>query len=395
MSVTREEYRHALKLRRLPTHMAYRFGKTRLKSMRLQTGKLLTSGQRQRSEYLLHMALFAASSSVAPPRRTHKYDQFRFMTPAAFLRAAGHKCGTCSSLYMQSLVNRGLLPTTVEYLEIPPEIADSGRPVEAFAPEELWKLARPNYALMLAGKTGGDGHMIRRVTLDRFWRGFAKCRVARATRVLDTGCGEGRLLRIVRHKTPHAFGLELRPAGFAHNAHGAVRVKASRLQDASQAFGDMRFDLVILNLVLEWISDLPVAAASVRHLLARQGRAVVTLTPPEFTKSGQWVKRRGQFAWLTTKPVRTAPFLTMVNRLVGPVWYYPRSTADYLHFFGAAGMRCVDAQHIFTDTYTSPSELRGLLGEVPALVRHTMLPAFTVLEFSASDKAPGPPSHLT
>jgi SAM-dependent methyltransferase len=381
MPIDHAEYSDIVDSKRLSDTIAKRFARTRLAGIRLNGGRLIISGSRQRTKYLLHMAVFNATTNDPLPTRTSKYEEFKFFSPAQFLEVSGRICGTCSSLYLQSLVNRGVLPSTVEYLEISPEIADSDRKLENYSPDELWRLAGQNYSLLLEGKIGGDGHFIRSLTLDRFLDSFIRKEIKRGVRVLDLGCGEGRFLEKIGNRTEFARGLELVESVLKEQRIPLERVKVGNLYDASKIFRDLRFDWVVLNLMLQYIPNLNKAARVIRSLLVENGKVLVTMTTPEFTKNGQWIKEKDKFNWFITKPLRRERVLAMINRLVGPVWLYPRSTIDFLNIFGKNRLYCIDGQHIYLDTYLSPGELSKVLKAYPSLIRHEMLPAFTVLKF--------------
>jgi hypothetical protein len=120
---------------------------------------------------------------------------------------------------------------------------------------------------------------------------------------------------------------------------------------------------------------------AIRSLLVKNGKVLVTMPPPEFSKNGKWLKKKDIFNWLITKPSRRKEELVMINRLVGPVWFYPRSTVDILNSFGKNGLYCINAEHIYLDSYLTRKERLKILKSYPALVRHEMLPAFTALTF--------------
>lgn len=381
MPVEKEEYNIAVSLGQLPDAISNRFAKEKFTDARIDGGELLISGLRQRTNYLLYMAIFKATADCKLPTITAKYDELKFLSTTEILEVNRGVFGTCISLYFQSLVNLGILPSTIEYLEVPPEVAESDRKLEDYSPEELWEFAGLNYPLLLKGKDGGDGHFIRSLTIEKFLEEFIEKEISQGVKVLDLGSGEGSFLEKIGDKTEFVYGLELVENISENHKTTSKQVCVGTLYDAPEIFKDIRFDWVILNLVLSWISNLEEAVRAIRSLLMKNGKVLVTLTPPEFTKNGQWIKKNDEFYWITTKPSRREKELKMINRLIGPLWFYPRSTTDYLNIFGNNGLYCIEAKEIYIDTYLSDEEYSKVLRIYPSLIRHQMLPAFTIFKF--------------
>ncbi len=381
LEVPRCEFEKCVETSEVATETAVLISRQRFGGMPIHGGRLLISGSRQRTDYLLHMAVCTVTLNQSPPDPSAKYDKHAFFTPEEMLEASGRRLGTCCSLYFQGLINRGCIAPTCNYLEIPPEIADSGRPLENYTPDELWRLAAPNYSLLVHGLTGGEGHLVRNLVLDRFLAQFIDRHVTCEARVIDVGCGEGRLLERLRRKTNRAIGLELveasstSPAAAEYIFHGSA-------YDARRLIGRADFDLAIMNLLVFWLADLDAAFRAVGELLIPRGRVVLTSTPPEFTKNGNWVLTDGNYNWVTTGALRRDRILTMINRSVGPLWFYPRSTANILNSAAKAGLRCDGATDLYLDTFLTGPELGKVLQQYPYLRRHQMLPAFCALTFS-------------
>lgn len=381
MAVNKAEYDTAIRSEIHSMKLLQRLATSQLGGIHLERVKFLVSGSRQRTHYLLHMAVFSAMSSVLPDKKAEKYDDLQICTPFEFLQKNNHMCGTCVSLYFQNLVKRGDLPPTIYYLEVPPELADSKRALEDYSPEELWRLAAPNYSLLMKGNAGGEGHFIRAFTLDRFLENFINKESRKEIRVLDLGSGDGALLEKILENTQHAYGLELvedlpvRSAVVKHIIRG-------NLYNVPVTLRRKRFDWIVLNLMLHWLPDLNGACSCISSLLSNRGKVLVTVTPPEFTKNGQWERRDDGFTWVMTEPLRRGRSLAMINRTVGPLWFYPRSTIDVIRTFGWNGLSCISGQEIYIDSYLSPEERKNVLISHPSLVRHEMLPVFTVFVFS-------------
>jgi SAM-dependent methyltransferase len=302
------------------------------------------------------------------------------MTPEEMLRASGRRFGTCCSLYFQGLINRGSITPTCTYLELPPDLADSDRALEEYTQEDLWKLAAPNYSLLVHGQTGGEGCLLRDLVLDRFLDQLAKSPIVHGRNVLDVGCGEGRLLAKLRPQTRNVVGLELVEDVTPSLGVLDCIVRGS-VYDAPRLLGRDKFDLAVMNLLVFWLADLDLALRSVSEVLAPGGQLVITTTPPEFTKNGDWVLTGGAYNWIVTVPLRRDRMLTMINRAVGPLWFYPRSSAEILDAAGKNGLRCSGAENLYLDSYLSREELSQVLLNHPSLRRHQMLPAFTTFTF--------------
>lgn len=374
------EYTEAVNSGSLTTTTMDRFSWKGLGGTPLCGGRLLVAGTRLRTAYSLKMAIFMATSPCAPRLSVGKYDRWACMTPDEMLEASGRRCGTCCSLYLQGLINCGRITPTCIYLELPPDLADSDQTLGEYSPEELWRLAAPNYALLERGETGGEGHILRGLILDRFLDSFLDSQVTPATRVLDAGCGEGGVLERVASRTQLGVGLELVDRLPARETV-AKKVVRGNLYDAPRLFGHSQFDLVILNLMVFWLEDLDSAAASISGVLSENGCVLVTTTPPEFTKNGDWILTGGGFNWVVKRPLRRERMLTMINRCVGPLWFYPRCIADILTSFGSKGLYCTGAKQLYLDTYVNDEELFQVLEQNLSLRRHQMLPAFTAITF--------------
>src|SRR5919205_1489333 len=172
MSVSRLEYESALKTALLPETARKEFLSRILPGIHFQNVELAISGMRCRGGNLLSMAVFTAQTTDLPPSSTEKYELFRYFTPEEFLDSTHGLCGTCVSLYFESLWRLRSIPSALKYLELVPEIADSNRNLDSYDYQELWELAAGNYSLLLRDKTGGDGITIRSLTLEKFLDAF-------------------------------------------------------------------------------------------------------------------------------------------------------------------------------------------------------------------------------
>ncbi|MGD9891962.1 MAG: class I SAM-dependent methyltransferase [Dehalococcoidia bacterium] len=124
---------------------------------------------------------------------------------------------------------------------------------------------------------------------------FAMLGDVRGRRVLDAGCGQGYLCRLLARRGAIVTGVE--PAGslyhYAVGREATDRLGITYLQaDLSEFTGPVpRFDAVVANMVLMGIPDYEAAMASCVAALRPGGRLVVSLQHPCFEESAAaWTK---------------------------------------------------------------------------------------------------------
>lgn len=171
------------------------------------------------------------------------------------------------------------------------------------------------------------------------------------------------------------------PVALASRADRMLRVRSGRIEEAASTYGPQAFSRVVLNLVCQWLPNLDSAVGAVAEVTQLGGRVLVTLVPPEFSKNGHFSGRVVSGHWLIDKPVRRKPFLTMINRMVGPLWFFPRTTPEYLTTFAKFQLYCRRAEYIFIDSLLTDLEKETLFKERPLLERHREIPAFLAIEF--------------
>jgi arsenite methyltransferase len=107
-------------------------------------------------------------------------------------------------------------------------------------------------------------------------------------RVLDIGCGTGRLTRwIAARLGPKGSVVGIDPLeeriGVARSHGGQFEV--GRAEELG-AFEDASFDAVCLSSVFHWVSDKARALAEIRRVLRPGGRLAATTTPQELVRAG-------------------------------------------------------------------------------------------------------------
>jgi ubiquinone/menaquinone biosynthesis C-methylase UbiE len=110
--------------------------------------------------------------------------------------------------------------------------------------------------------------------------------VGRGERVLDVGCGTGRLARWIAERIApggHVVGIDPlvdRITLARSRPVAGLSFDVGQAEDLS-AFADGSFDAVCMSAVLHWVSDKPKALAQVRRVLRPGGRLGVTTVPRE------------------------------------------------------------------------------------------------------------------
>jgi len=104
---------------------------------------------------------------------------------------------------------------------------------------------------------------------------FIARRYARPGRLLDIGCGNGRLLHLAASDGWEVEGVEM-PGGMAEKTAARLGVPVHEgVFPGSMPVLEGRFDLVVLRHVLEHIPDPPAAIEAIRSLLTEGGEALL------------------------------------------------------------------------------------------------------------------------
>ena len=161
-------------------------------------------------------------------------------------------------------------------------------------------------------------------------------------RVLDAGCGEGYLARILAARGARVTGIDLSPQlialARAKDTAGAIEYRVADLSAPLPADAG-RFDAIASYLVLNDMEDYRGFATTVGQLLTPGGRAVLALNNPYASV----VRKRmpDYFASDTTHPCGLAAGGVHVV-------FYHRTLGEYLDAFLSTGLRLmklVDVDH--------------------------------------------------
>ena len=108
--------------------------------------------------------------------------------------------------------------------------------------------------------------------------------IAPDSRVLDLGCGDGKLLRYLwEQRRAHGYGIEIDDANVVACVQNDVNVLQMNLESGLSTFGDNSFDCVILSQTLQAVRH---TEAIMREML-RVGREVIV----SFPNFGHWTGR--------------------------------------------------------------------------------------------------------
>jgi SAM-dependent methyltransferase len=191
--------------------------------------------------------------------------------------------------------------------------------------------------------------------------------------VLDAGCGEGYLSRILAVRGARVTGVDLAPRLIElAGQKGSSSEIVYRTADLSVPQPELasRFDAVASYLVLNDVEEYRGFAETLARSLKTGGRAVLGFNNP--------------YSYMLRRGLGSAYFESGSMHPCGlkssgvPVWFYHRTLPEYLDAFLDAGLRLtrmVDLER------PSMAERRTRGEELPP---HDQLPHFTVLAFSKS-----------
>ncbi len=114
--------------------------------------------------------------------------------------------------------------------------------------------------------------------------------IAEGARVLDVGCGSGRLARWIAERVgPSGSVAGIDPLAervdIARAGGGATRFEVGQAEDLG-AFEDASFDAVCMSAVLHWVVDKAKAVSEAHRVLRPGGRLGVTTLPHELRGAG-------------------------------------------------------------------------------------------------------------
>ena len=181
-----------------------------------------------------------------------------------------YRCGVCGQMATSPRLREHDLPTLYgtyyprRLIDVAALGRDLGNPWTAVARVRRW-IAGGNYQGQYYARTG--------------------------MKVLDYGCGTGRTLLEMAQNGVEGYGIETDPNIAAVSSHYGLNVHIGSLRD--EPFPNVRFDLIILNQVVEHIPDPGSLIAQLTGRLAPGGRMVIS-----FPNSGSIYRRIFGRRWI-------------------------------------------------------------------------------------------------
>ncbi len=133
--------------------------------------------------------------------------------------------------------------------------------------------------------------------------------------------------------------------------------------------------------VIQWISNLPGAIIAIKNIISPNGKLIITLTNPNASYCGYWKTINDNYIWVRTEIIPSKK-LVMINRMVGPLWYFGRSTEFLINEIIKQGFSLSKVEEIFLDSYLEKKNVNKFLKKWPAFQRALLLPSFIYLEFT-------------
>jgi arsenite methyltransferase len=158
-------------------------------------------------------------------------------------------------------------------------------------------------------------------------------------RVLDVGCGTGRLADFIRERVGQSGSvvgvdpLAERIAVARQRADG-ISFALGSAEDLS-AFADQSFNVVCLNAVFHWIADKPKALAEIRRVLRPRGRLGCTTSPKELYGSGT-------MPTICASVLGSSPYVESLNPTALAVMTRHLATSEILNALAAQGLDLVE-----------------------------------------------------
>jgi ubiquinone/menaquinone biosynthesis C-methylase UbiE len=156
-------------------------------------------------------------------------------------------------------------------------------------------------------------------------------------RVLDVGCGTGRLARFIAERVPRGSVVGIDPVAervAVARSHGGATFEVGRAEDLG-AFADASFDAVTMSSVFHWVEDKPKALAEARRVLRSGGRLGVTTFPHELVNDGTMAR-------IMNPLLSRAPYVEHLDMSALTFAKQQITTTDYARMILASGLEPVE-----------------------------------------------------
>ena len=164
--------------------------------------------------------------------------------------------------------------------------------------------------------------------------------------VADVGCGTGVLTKQLSIGAETVLGIDPSASSIAiarqNDPTGIYHV--ATLETFVDTHSDMRFDVVVANMVLMDVLDIRAFCKSLAHL-ARGGRVAVTLTHPAFWPLYWGYANLPGFDY-KQETVVEAPFRTAIRKYPVRTTHVHRPLEEYARVFAACGLRIQSVEEL-------------------------------------------------
>jgi ubiquinone/menaquinone biosynthesis C-methylase UbiE len=202
-------------------------------------------------------------------------------------------------------------------------------------------------------------------------------------RILDAGCGEGYLSRLLAERGAKMVGVD-----FSRNLVEIARSRSGGRNgvafhhanvESLAMFEDGCFDLVVCSMVLMDLPDHLAALRELRRVVKETGELIVAINHPCFTSDGYW--RRGENGeklhwgmdnYFYETPRQQVPMPGMKGELI----YFHRTLTTYFKSFSEAGLSVEEVVEPY------PSE--DVIAKIPAFRNDLRMTHFIVFRLKPS-----------
>lgn len=164
-------------------------------------------------------------------------------------------------------------------------------------------------------------------------------RSRRSQKIVDVGCGTGRLTAKLREKADRVIGLDPSSTSIriarSHDARGQYAV--ATVQEWVREHPNDSADLVVANMVLMDSLNLDDVCAAIAHL-SRNGKVVATITHPAFWPFYWGYATNPDFDYMRETIVE-APFKTRSHSFSLPATHVHRPLNSYIDAFRRHGLQ--------------------------------------------------------